>query len=178
MKYLKVLYVQVIIGLTAGIVTGWFFPSFAPTAKLISEGFINMIKMVITPVIFLTVVLGITGAGSLKKVGRVGGKGLLYFEVVTTFALILGLVVANVIKPGTGIATNRLPNENLDKYTNAAKEMNWGEFFRISFPPISWILLPKAIFTGTFLAYSVLPLPNGNGRRKLISVFENLNKAF
>ena len=57
MKYLKVLYVQVIIGITAGIVTGWFFPSFAPTAKLISEGFINMIKMVITPVIFLTVVL-------------------------------------------------------------------------------------------------------------------------
>ena len=129
MKYLKVLYVQVIIGIVLGVLTGWLFPAFAPTAKLISESFINMIKMVITPVIFLTIVLGIAGAGNLKKVGRVGGKGLIYFEVVTTFALIIGLVVANMLKPGVGIATNHLPKENLDKYTSAAKEMNWGEFF-------------------------------------------------
>ncbi len=181
MKYLKVLYVQVIIGITAGIVTGWFFPSFAPTAKLISEGFINMIKMVITPVIFLTVVLGITGAGSLKKVGRVGGKGLLYFEVVTTFALILGLVVANVIKPGTGIATNRLPNENLDKYTNAAKEMNWGEFFSHIIPTNIMDSFAKGdllqvLFFG--ILFSVAITKMGTGGAKLISVFENLNKAF
>lgn len=181
MKYLKVLYVQVIIGITAGIVTGWFFPSFAPTAKLISEGFINMIKMVITPVIFLTVVLGITGAGSLKKVGRVGGKGLLYFEVVTSFALILGLVVANVIKPGTGIATNRLPNENLDKYTDAAKEMNWGEFFSHIIPTNIMDSFAKGdllqvLFFG--ILFSVAITKMGTGGAKLISVFESLNKAF
>lgn len=181
MKYLKVLYVQVIIGITAGIVTGWFFPSFAPTAKLISEGFINMIKMVITPVIFLTVVLGITGAGSLKKVGRVGGKGLLYFEVVTTFALILGLVVANVIKPGAGIATNRLPNENLDKYTDAAKEMNWGEFFSHIIPTNIMDSFAKGdllqvLFFG--ILFSVAITKMGTGGAKLISVFESLNKAF
>lgn len=181
MKYLKVLYVQVIIGITAGIVTGWFFPSFAPTAKLISEGFINMIKMVITPVIFLTVVLGITGAGSLKKVGRVGGKGLLYFEVVTTFALILGLVVANVIKPGTGIATNRLPHENLDKYTDAAKEMNWGEFFSHIIPTNIMDSFAKGdllqvLFFG--ILFSVAITKMGTGGAKLISVFESLNKAF
>lgn len=181
MKYLKVLYVQVIIGITAGIVTGWFFPSFAPTAKLISEGFINMIKMVITPVIFLTVVLGITGAGSLKKVGRVGGKGLLYFEVVTTFALILGLVVANVIKPGTGIATNRLPNENIDKYTDAAKEMNWGEFFSHIIPTNIMDSFAKGdllqvLFFG--ILFSVAITKMGTGGAKLISVFESLNKAF
>lgn len=181
MKYLKVLYVQVIIGITAGIVTGWFFPSFAPTAKLISEGFINMIKMVITPVIFLTVVLGITGAGSLKKVGRVGGKGLLYFEVVTTFALILGLVVANVIKPGAGIATNRLPNENIDKYTDAAKEMNWGEFFSHIIPTNIMDSFAKGdllqvLFFG--ILFSVAITKMGTGGAKLISVFESLNKAF
>lgn len=181
MKYLKVLYVQVIIGITAGIVTGWFFPSFAPTAKLISEGFINMIKMVITPVIFLTVVLGITGAGSLKKVGRVGGKGLLYFEVVTTFALILGLVVANVIKPGAGIATNQLPNENIDKYTDAAKEMNWGEFFSHIIPTNIMDSFAKGdllqvLFFG--ILFSVAITKMGTGGAKLISVFESLNKAF
>src|SRR3954469_21067604 len=103
MKYLKVLYVQVIIGILAGVLVGWLFPGFAPTAKLISEMFINMIRMVIAPVIFFTIVLGIAGAGDLKKVGRVGGKGLLYFEVVTTLAIIIGLLVANIIKPGAGV---------------------------------------------------------------------------
>src|SRR3954469_6428523 len=103
MKYLKVLYVQVIIGIMAGVIVGWLLPAFAPTAKLISEMFINMIRMVIAPVIFFTIVLGIAGAGDLKKVGWVGGKGLLYFEIVTTLAIIIGLVVANIIKPGVGV---------------------------------------------------------------------------
>lgn len=181
MKYLKVLYVQVIIGIVLGVLTGWLFPSFAPTAKLISESFINMIKMVITPVIFLTIVLGIAGAGNLKKVGRVGGKGLLYFEVVTTFALIIGLVVANVFKPGVGIATNHLPNENLDKYTSAAKEMNWGEFFSHIIPTnivdsFAKGDLLQVLFFGVLFSVAITKM--GTGGAKLISVFENLNKAF
>lgn len=181
MKYLKVLYVQVIIGIVLGVLTGWLFPSFAPTAKLISESFINMIKMVITPVIFLTIVLGIAGAGNLKKVGRVGGKGLLYFEVVTTFALIIGLVVANVFKPGVGIATNHLPKENLDKYTSAAKEMNWGEFFSHIIPTnivdsFAKGDLLQVLFFGVLFSVAITKM--GTGGAKLISVFENLNKAF
>ena len=103
MKYLRMLYVQVLIGIVAGVLAGWLFPSFSPTAKLISDLFINMIKMVIAPVIFFTVVLGIVGAGDMKKVGRVGGKGLIYFEIVTTLAIIIGVVVANVVKPGAGV---------------------------------------------------------------------------
>ena len=75
MKYLKILYVQVIIGISLGILVGWLFPSFAPTGKLISEKFIDLIKMIIAPIIFFTIVLGIAGAGDIKKVGRVGGKG-------------------------------------------------------------------------------------------------------
>ncbi|HEY1019874.1 MAG TPA: C4-dicarboxylate transporter DctA [Sediminibacterium sp.] len=181
MKYLKVLYVQVIIGIILGVLTGWLFPSFAPTAKLISESFINMIKMVITPVIFLTIVLGIAGAGNLKKVGRVGGKGLLYFEVVTTFALIIGLVVANVLKPGVGIATNHLPKENLDKYTSAAKEMNWGEFFSHIIPTnivdsFAKGDLLQVLFFGVLFSVAITKM--GTGGARLISVFENLNKAF
>lgn len=181
MKYLKVLYVQVIIGIVAGVLAGWLFPSFAPTAKLISETFINMIKMVITPVIFLTIVLGISGAGDLKKVGRVGGKGLLYFEIVTTFALIIGLLVANILKPGAGITTDHLPKENLDKYTSAAKEMNWGEFFSHIVP--SNIIdsfakgdLLQVLFFGVLFSIAITKM--GSGGTKLISIFENLNKAF
>jgi aerobic C4-dicarboxylate transport protein len=87
--------------------------------------------MVIAPVIFFTIVLGIVGAGDLKKVGRVGGKALIYFEVVTTLALIIGLVVANIVKPGKGIGTqiSQFQNSQVEQYASQAKEMNWGEFF-------------------------------------------------
>jgi aerobic C4-dicarboxylate transport protein len=181
MKYLRVLYVQVIIGIVAGIFVGWLFPSFAPTAKLISEGFINMIKMVIAPVIFLTIVLGITGAGDLKKVGRVGGKGLIYFEVVTTFALIIGLLVANILKPGAGITVDHLHQENIDKYTSAAKEMNWGEFFSHIIPTNIIDSFAKGdllqiLFFGVLFSVAITKM--GTGGTKIISLFENLNKAF
>jgi aerobic C4-dicarboxylate transport protein len=181
MRYLKVLYVQVIIGIIAGVITGAFFPSFAPIAKLISEGFINMIKMVITPVIFLTIVLGITGAGSLKKVGRVGGKGLIYFELVTTLALIIGLVVANVFKPGAGIATDHLPKENIAKYTSAASEMNWGEFFSHIIPTNIVDSFAKGdllqiLFFGILFSIAITKM--GTAGARLVSTFENLNKAF
>jgi aerobic C4-dicarboxylate transport protein len=129
MRFLKVLYVQVIIGILLGILTGWLFPSFASTAKLISETFINMIRMVIAPVIFFTIVAGVAGAGDMKKVGRVGGKALLYFEVVTTLALIIGLVVANLIKPGSGVSVTHVANKQVAEISNQAKDLNWGEFF-------------------------------------------------
>src|SRR5438045_2019110 len=103
MRVFRILYVQVIIGIIAGVLVGWLFPAFAPAAKLISETFINAIRMVIAPVIFLTIVSGIAGAGDMKKVGRVGIKALVYFEVVTTLALLIGLVIANVVQPGKGI---------------------------------------------------------------------------
>ncbi len=129
MKYLKVLYVQVLIGIILGVFVGWMFPGFAPTAKTISEMFINMIKMVIAPVIFLTIVSGIVSAGDMKKVGRVGGKALIYFEVVTTLALIIGLVVANLVKPGAGVPVTHNSNTQVNEYAQqATHQMNWGEF--------------------------------------------------
>ena len=129
MKYIKLLYVQVIIGIALGIMAGWLFPSFAPTGKLISEKFIDLIKMIIAPIIFFTIVLGIAGAGDMKKVGRVGGKGLLYFEIVTTLALIIGVMVAHFVKPGAGIAIDHLQVDKVAKYTSQAKDLNWIEFF-------------------------------------------------
>ena len=128
MKYLKILYVQVIIGISLGILVGWLFPSFAPMGKLISEKFIDLIKMIIAPIIFFTIVLGIAGAGDLKKVGRVGGKGLLYFEVVTTLALIIGLVVAHLVHPGVGVSSSNLQSEKVVKIATQANELNWLEF--------------------------------------------------
>jgi aerobic C4-dicarboxylate transport protein len=128
-KYLKILYVQVIIGIIAGVIVGWLFPAFAPTAKLISDTFINMIRMIIAPVIFFTIVSGIAGAGSMKKVGRVGVKALIYFEVVTTLALIIGLLTANLIKPGAGVQATAGTTSQVRDISTEASKVNWGEFF-------------------------------------------------
>ena len=95
MKYLKVLYVQVIIAILIGIVVGHFFPSTGVQLKPLGDGFIKLIKMMIAPIIFCTIVTGIAGMQNTKKVGRVGFKAILYFEVVTTLALIIGLIVIN-----------------------------------------------------------------------------------
>jgi aerobic C4-dicarboxylate transport protein len=129
MKFLRPLYVQVILGILLGILVGALFPSFAPGAKLISDTFINMIKMVIAPVIFFTVVAGIAGAGDLKKVGRVGLKAFIYFEVVTTLALIIGLVTANLVKPGAGVHFTGGPDQQVEKIAAQANEMDWAAFF-------------------------------------------------
>jgi aerobic C4-dicarboxylate transport protein len=180
MKYLKTLYVQVIIGIVAGIIVGYSFPSFAPAAKLISDTFINMIKMVIAPVVFFTIVTGITGAGELKKVGRVGGKGLIYFEIVTTLALIIGLTVANIVKPGHGIPPENIPPADLSKYTAGAGEMNWGEFISHIVPPNIIEAFAKGeiiqvLFFGILFSVGVKHL--GTSGLSLISTFEKINKV-
>lgn len=96
------LYRWVLLGIIAGGLTGYFYPQFGVGLKPWGDGFIALVKMMISPVIFCTVVLGIAGAGDMKKVGRVGGKALLYFEVVSTLALIIGLTVVNTVQPGAG----------------------------------------------------------------------------
>jgi len=120
---------QVIIAIIIGINVGIFFPGFAPTAKLISQGFINLISMLIAPIIFFTIVLGIAHMGDMKKVGRVGGKALLYFEIVSTAAIAIGLLVANVLKPGAGVITKAGDATKIVGYAEQAKDMNWAEFF-------------------------------------------------
>ncbi|WP_256014258.1 C4-dicarboxylate transporter DctA [Desertivirga xinjiangensis] len=120
---------QVVVAIILGILTGIFFPSFSPTAKLISQTFINMITMLIAPIIFLTIVLGIANMDSMKKVGRVGGKALLYFEIVTTFAIVIGLMVANLSKPGEGVEMQNGAGLNkVEQYKETASEINWIEF--------------------------------------------------
>src|SRR3954469_25401313 len=100
----KVLYVQVLIAIVLGGLVGWLFPDFAKNEwiKALGDGFVKLIKMMIAPIIFCTVVSGIAHISEVKKVGRVAVKALIYFEIVSTFALALGLIVGNVLHPGVG----------------------------------------------------------------------------
>jgi aerobic C4-dicarboxylate transport protein len=128
--------VQVLAAIALGVLVGGLFPQVGAALKPLADTFINLIKMLIAPIIFLTVVLGIAGMGSLQKVGRVGGKALLYFEVVTTLALAIGIAVANLTQPGTGVqataqAVLRDTSKTAEaaKFTTQASEINWVEFF-------------------------------------------------
>src|ERR1700741_1628950 len=100
--FYKILYVQVLFAIACGVLLGHFLPANGVAMKPLGDGFIKLIKMIIAPVIFCTVVSGIAGMQDVKKIGRVGGKALLYFEVVSTFALVIGLFVASIIRPGAG----------------------------------------------------------------------------
>src|SRR6195952_1759616 len=111
---------QVIVAILLGVIVGLCFKEFGPTAQLISKMFISLITMLIAPIIFFTIVLGIAGMSDIKKVGRVGGKALLYFEIVTTFALLIGVTVANLVKPGQGfVSTVKADTTKLEVYQKA-----------------------------------------------------------
>jgi aerobic C4-dicarboxylate transport protein len=101
------LYFQVLIAIALGVVTGWLFPEFGRSLKPLGDAFIKLVKMIITPVIFLTVVTGIAGMADLKAFGRVGAKAIAYFFAVSTLALIVGLLVGNVVAPGRGLDIDR-----------------------------------------------------------------------
>jgi len=180
MKYLKILYVQVIIGIIAGIAVGALFPAFFPTAKLISDTFINMIRMVIAPVIFFTLVSGIAGAGNMKKVGRVGVKALVYFEVVTTLALIVGLITANVVKPGKGIAVPQSTAKQVTEISQQANAINWGEFFSHIVPSNIIDAFAKGdilqiLFFSVLFAIGLKMM--GSAGESLLISFEKINKV-
>ncbi|OZI74343.1 dicarboxylate/amino acid:cation symporter [Bordetella genomosp. 12] len=102
-KFYQILYVQVIFAIVIGILLGYFRPDLADAMKPLGDGFIKLVKMIIAPVIFLTVSTGIAAMSDLKKVGRVAGKAMLYFLVFSTLALILGLVVSHIVQPGAGL---------------------------------------------------------------------------
>src|SRR3978361_2497214 len=100
----RVLYVRVLIAIVVGALFGWLQPAIATNdwIKALGDGFIKLIKMVIAPIIFCTVVSGIAHIQDAKKVGRIGVKALIYFEIVSTFALLIGLIIGNVVRPGAG----------------------------------------------------------------------------
>src|SRR5437879_13683811 len=99
--------VQIMIGLVVGGVIGWLRPDWGNAVYFLRDIFINLIKSIIAPLVFSTIVVGIAGAGALRKVGRMGIKALIYFEIVTTAALVIGLAVVNFAKPGVGVSLAR-----------------------------------------------------------------------
>lgn len=120
---------QVLTAIFIGVMVGLIWPEVGKEMKPVGDTFINAVKMVIAPIIFLTIVLGIAKMGDMKKVGKVGGKAFIYFEVVTTLALMIGLIVVNVIKPGAGLNFNELEKGDVSQYTaNGGEGINWIEF--------------------------------------------------
>ena len=122
-NWFKSLYIQVLIAVTIGVLLGYFYPSLGTDMKPLGDGFIKLIKMIIAPIIFCTVVSGIAGMENMKTVGKTGGYALLYFEVVSTFALIFGLFMINVMQPGAGmnIDPTTIDTKNLTAYTGPGK---------------------------------------------------------
>lgn len=178
MKYLKILYVQVLIAIVLGVIVGHFFPGFSVTAKLLADMFINMIKMIIAPVIFISIVLGIAGAGDLKKVGRVGIKGLIYFEIVTTAAIVIGLIVGNVIKPGSGVQSSAVHAEPATKAASSVG-IDWTEFIKHIVPDNAIAAFAKGdiiqvLFFGILFAVALAKM--GEKGKSVIAGFEKINK--
>jgi aerobic C4-dicarboxylate transport protein len=130
MKIFRHLYVQVLVAIILGVVLGQTEPQWGEAMKPLGDAFIKLIKMLIAPIIFLTVVTGIAGMGDLKKIGRVGFKALLYFEVVSTLALVIGLLVVNWIQPGAGINADAatLDAKAIAQYTTAAQHASTVDF--------------------------------------------------
>ncbi|MCG2578257.1 dicarboxylate/amino acid:cation symporter [Dechloromonas sp. XY25] len=126
----KSLYVQVLIAIALGVTLGHFYPSAGADMKPLGDAFIKLIKMIIAPIIFCTIVVGIAGMEDMKKVGKTGGYAVLYFEVVSTIALIIGLIVVNVWAPGSGMNVDpaSLDTKGIDKYVGPGKMQTTTDF--------------------------------------------------
>lgn len=179
----KNLTVQVVIAIILGIIVGHFAPKFGAELKVLADVFVKLIKMVIPPIVFFTVVNGIASMGDMKKVGKIGGKALIYFEIVTTIALAIGLLVVNLIKPGAGFDKTGLTSGDVTQYTKAAAESNHGfiDFFVAIIPEnivgamAKGELLPILFFAVLFgLSLAAM----GPASQPVIKLFEKLTHGF
>lgn len=131
MKYItKNLTIWVLTAIVAGILVGHYSPTTGVAMQPLGKYFIEIVKLFINPIIFVTIVTGICGMDSLKKVGRVGGKALIYFEVVTTIALVIGILVAYIVYPGSGIDKSNFELQDVSKYKQNSSEIDWVHFFK------------------------------------------------
>ncbi|PWK28518.1 aerobic C4-dicarboxylate transport protein [Arcicella aurantiaca] len=135
-------------------------------SELLSSIFISIVKLFICPIIFLTITLGIISMGDLKKVGKVGAKALLYFEIVTTVALFIGVVIANVLRPGDGVVTSEIKGGDISKYTKSAEAFSWMKFF---WDNATLQVLLLAIILGVALS-------NYAGRDKIVNTLSPISK--
>lgn len=177
-------YLWVLAAIVAGGLLGHFAPDVAVRLKPLGDGFISLVKMLIGPVIFLTVTLGVAGVADVKKVGRVGAKAILYFEVISTFALVIGLLVVNLLKPGAGFGADpaTLDAEAVSRYAQQAHEQSTVQFLLH--------IIPKTFvdaFTGNgdllqvlllALLFGFALMQIGPTARPVVEVLEAVSQAF
>ncbi len=188
-KLFKNLTFWVLTAITFGVLLGHYFPDIAlapilekpikfnlyfsefeiktSLSEFLSSLFISVVKIFICPIIFLTITLGIISMGDLKKVGKVGAKALLYFEIVTTIALFIGVFIANIIRPGDGVVTSEIKGGDISKYTKSADTFSWLKFFMDN-ATLQVLLL--AILTGVVLS-------NYGGRQKIVDFLNPISKT-
>jgi aerobic C4-dicarboxylate transport protein len=172
---------QVLVAITLGVLLGLVSPETGKAMKPVGDTFINLVKMVIAPVIFLTIVLGIANMSDLKKVGRVGGKALLYFEIVTTFALAIGLIVVNLTKPGVGLDVSSLAKGDVSKFTEQGKAMSFVDFATHIVPQSAVDAFAKGevlqvVFFAVLFGFALASL--GSRGRPLTEVLESVSQVF
>jgi len=182
-RFTSQLYFWVLLAILGGGLIGYLSPSTGASLKPLGDGFIGLVKMLISPVIFCTVVMGIVGAGDMKKVGRVGGKALLYFELVSTFALVIGMIVMHIFRPGDGfnVDPQTLDAKAVANYAKAAQDQNSVDFILHIIPKTfvdaftgSGDLL-QVLLIAILFGYAMLSLGQaGNGIHKLIEEFSKI----
>jgi len=181
-KFYNVLYFRVLFAILIGILLGYFYPATGAAMKPFGDAFIKLIKMLIAPIIFTTVVVGIASMGDMKKVGRVGIKALIYFEVVSTIALMLGLIVVNLYQPGAGINADpaTLDMKSVATYATAAKSLSTVDFFMNIIPNTVFDAFAKGeilqvlLFSILFgLSLSIL----GEKGKPVVTFFDQTSKA-
>lgn len=173
---------QVITGIILGIIAGALFPKFGADLKVLADIFIKLVKMVIPPIVFFTIVIGIAGMGDMKKIGRIGGKALLYFEIVSTISLAIGIAVANLFRAGDGFDTSGASKGDISKYTDQAAETSHGFMdFIMSIIPDNFVgalangeLLP-VLFIAVLFGLSLAGL--GNKGKSVIDFFEKITEV-
>ena len=182
MKYFKSLYAQVIIAIITGILIGAFYPSFGVMLKPLGDGFIKLVKMMISPIIFCTIINGIAGMQDTKKLGRVGLKAIIYFEVVTTLALIIGLIVINILKPGVGmnIDPSTLDVESTKAYMTKGVTVSWQDFILHIIPDsivdaLATNNLLQILFFSILLGFALSKI--GEKAKPLLSGIKSLESA-
>jgi len=172
---------QVLVAVSLGVLVGVVAPDVGKALKPLGDTFINLVKMVITPIIFLTIVHGIASMADLRRLGRVGGKALLYFEVVSTFALVIGMVIVNVTKPGAGLDVSTLATGDISRYTSAAGDRSIADVF-LHIVPSNIIaafaggdLLPVVFFS---VLFGVALTSVGEPGRSVVDLLEKLQVVF
>jgi aerobic C4-dicarboxylate transport protein len=171
---------RVLVAITLGVLLGVVAPDTAKAMRPLGDTFVNLVKMVIAPIVFFTIVLGIATLGDLKRVGRVGGKALVYFEIVTTFALAIGLLVVNFLKPGAGLDVSQIAGGDISRYTTQAEQMTFVDFVMHIVPAnmleafVRGEML-QVVFVAVLFGVALSAI--GEMARPALTVFESLSKA-